>query len=97
MKVTVPPPPDNLNFSNRSSSDSDDDCVLTTVSKRVHSVRAGSTIMKKFYDKFYLGTVMELSRIGERFYRVKYEDGNGETMTISEVLQCVDLFVKNNK
>ena len=53
--------------------------------------------MKKFDDKFYLGTITELSRIGERFYRVKYEDGNGEIMTISEVLQCVDLFVKNNK
>ena len=90
-------PPDSVNFSNSSSSDSDDDRVLSSVSKRVHSVRVGSKIMKKFDDKFYVGEITELPRTGEVFYRVKCDDGDGETMRISEVLQCIDLFIKNNK
>ena len=90
-------PPDSLNFSNSSSSDSDDDRVLSSVSKRVHSVRVGSKIMKKFDNKFYVGKITELPRPGERYYCVKYEDGDSETMIISEVLQCIDLFIKNNK
>ena len=89
--------PDSLNFSNSSSSDSDDDRVLSSVSKRVHGVRVGSKIMKKFNDRMFVGEITELPRTGERYYRVKYEDGDGETMKISEVLQCIDLFIKNNK
>ena len=86
-----------MNFSNSSSSDSDDDRVLSSVSKRVHGVRVGSKIMKKFDDRFYVGEITELPRTGEVFYRVKYDDGDSETMRISEVLKYIDSFVKNNK
>ena len=90
-------PPDSINFSNGSSSDSDDDRVLSSVSKRVHSVRVGSKIMKKFGNRIYVGEITELPRTGENYYRVKYEDGDSETMRITEVLKCIDLFVKNNE
>ena len=47
--------PHSLNFSNSSSSDSDDDRVLSSVSKRVHSVRVGSKIMKNLMIDFMWG------------------------------------------
>ena len=59
--------PDSLNFSNDgSSSDSDDDLVLSSVSKRVHSVRVDSKIIKKFDSRFYVVEITELPRTGER-------------------------------
>ena len=89
--------PDSINFSNSSSSDSDEDRVLSAVSKRVHGVRVGLKIMKKFDDRLYVGEITELPKTGESYYRVKYKDGDSETMRITEVLKCVDLFIKNNK
>ena len=91
------PVPDSINFSNSSSSESDDDLTLSSVKSMVHSVRVGSKIMKKFNDRLFVGTITELPRSGERYYRVDYEDGDSEAMIVSEVLKCVKLFIKNNK
>ena len=78
------PAPDSVNFSNNSSSsDSDDDLTLLSVKRLVHSVRVGSKIMKKFHGKLFVDTITELSRSGERYYRVDYDDGDSETMTDS--------------
>ena len=91
------PVPDSVNFFNSSSSESDDDLTLSPVKSMVHSVRVGSKIMKKFSGRLFVGAITELPRSGERFYRVVYEDGDSETMRVTEVLKCIKLFVKNNK
>ena len=71
--------------------------MLNRFRARVRSIRVGTKIAKYFDGKIYVGKITELPRSGERFYRVKYEDGDGETMTSSNVLKCIDLFIKNNK
>ena len=82
-----------------SSSDTEDDMFLSSLSKRIKSVRVGSKLAKKFGrgSELFIGKITELPRLGERYYSVVYEDGDSETMLISEVLTCIDLFNERNK
>ena len=74
----------------------EDDVPLEVISHK-RSIRVGKRIAKQFDGTLYLGRIIGIPKLGERYYEISYDDGDSETMTEIQVLKSISLYHKTRK
>ena len=85
--TSTPPPSDT-----DTDSETEDDLPLSVISHQ-RNIRVGKRIAKEFDGEIFLGSIIGLPKLGERYYEISYDDGDCETMTKIEVLKSISLYM----
>ena len=88
---------DSSHTSNHADTDSSDtgtdieDCPLSHLAQE-RNIRVGVSIAKYFADELYFGYIHALPKSGEKYYEIVYNDGDKETMTLTQVLRAMYIY-----
>ena len=72
--------------------DTDNDCIPLSHLEQERNIRVGVPVAKEFDGELYFGVVHALPKSGEKYYEIKYNDGDQETMSHREVLKHLHVY-----